>query len=67
MHGTQPRDTRITEPLQGAQPQVKVWIHRILDQHSDFVMPLQLIGDILNSKRVGGCACSNPQNIDAGI
>ena len=67
MHCRQACNTGTEDALQSTKPQFQVGINGILDQHSDLVMPLQLVGDVLNGKWIGCCASTHPQDIDARI
>ena len=59
-------DACIVETLKCTYPQFKVGIHWIFHKNWN-IHPTQGIGNILHCKRVCGCTCTHPQNIDTSL
>ena len=68
VYGTYTPHPRAINTLQSPYPQLQIWIHRILHKHHKTLFLLlrqrcEIIGNILNSKRVCRSTSTDPYNI----
>ncbi len=72
MYGTQTAHPGTIDAFQCAYPQLKVGIHRVLDENCELIAAMvgqrgKHVGNFLHSKRICRSAGSNPKHIDTGM
>ena len=62
--GTEFLDACLVDALQGTDPELEVWVYRVLNEHRH-VYALKTVGKCLHGEWVGRSTCAYPQNVDS--